>query len=191
MLRPQAQSRRARYNQVVLPSVQLGEEAVRVNMYHHVCYIHPVLTNMLPLCRAYLCDRVRQHSKNGYTCHQVWHLEWANGGNRPRPTVGRDIQMRATRVKSSRPRAPDDEASAAAGDAGETQGTGHKRRKRGRPRTRRRLIAPDQSGGASAQDEGGEELEHSANVNDAGGSLEPPAASEVRSDFGIAETATV
>ncbi|KAG3245693.1 hypothetical protein PI124_g9569 [Phytophthora idaei] len=59
--------------------------------------------------RAYLCNVVRPHSANGNTCHQVWHLEWDHGRNRPRPYFGRDNQMRVTggkqRSKRRRPTA--------------------------------------------------------------------------------------
>ncbi|KAE9050313.1 hypothetical protein PR001_g2515 [Phytophthora rubi] len=92
---------------------------------------------------AYLCDRTWPHSKNGYTCHQLGHLEWANGAKRPRPNVGRGIQMRATRVKSSRTRAPDDSAAGAEDVSDEAQSNGNLRRIRGQPRTRRRRIAHD------------------------------------------------
>ncbi|POM78237.1 Hypothetical protein PHPALM_4252 [Phytophthora palmivora] len=46
--------------------------------------------------RVYLCDRVRpnHYPGNNLTCHQIWHVKWKNGDERPRPRVGRDIQMR-------------------------------------------------------------------------------------------------
>ncbi|KAG2779601.1 hypothetical protein Pcac1_g10094 [Phytophthora cactorum] len=60
-------------------------------------------------CSAYLCNVVHPHSANGNTCHQVWHLEWDHGRNRPRPHFGRDNQMRVTggkqRSKRRRPTA--------------------------------------------------------------------------------------
>ncbi|GMF41518.1 unnamed protein product [Phytophthora fragariaefolia] len=127
---------------------------------------------------AYLCDRTRPHSKNGYTWYQVWHLEWANGANRPRPNVDRDIQMRATRVKSSRPRAPDDNAAGTEGVADEAQGSGDQIHQGGRPRTRRRLIAHDQCDGTSTQrNGGGEGLESAGGVDAVSDSQEPAAES--------------
>ncbi|KAG1710107.1 hypothetical protein DVH05_017114 [Phytophthora capsici] len=46
--------------------------------------------------RVYLCDRVRpnHYPSNNMTCHQISHIKWKNGEERPRPRVGRDIQMR-------------------------------------------------------------------------------------------------
>ncbi|KAG2980618.1 hypothetical protein PC120_g24933 [Phytophthora cactorum] len=46
--------------------------------------------------RVYFCDRVRpkHYPGNTLTCHQIWHIKWNNGKDRPRPLVGRDIQMR-------------------------------------------------------------------------------------------------
>ncbi|EGZ25796.1 hypothetical protein PHYSODRAFT_485797 [Phytophthora sojae] len=47
--------------------------------------------------RVYLCDRIcpEHYPGNRLTCHQIWHDMWKNGEERPRPRVGRDIQMRA------------------------------------------------------------------------------------------------
>ncbi|KAI9988604.1 hypothetical protein PInf_022054 [Phytophthora infestans] len=52
----------------------------------------------------YLCDRVRpSHSvSNNLTCRQIWHIKWKNGDERPRPRVGRDIQMRGIGKKRHR-----------------------------------------------------------------------------------------
>ncbi|KAG2959752.1 hypothetical protein PC118_g22862 [Phytophthora cactorum] len=46
--------------------------------------------------RVYFCDRVRpkHYPGNTLTCHQIWHIKWNNGKDRPRPLVSRDIQMR-------------------------------------------------------------------------------------------------
>ncbi|KAG4054282.1 hypothetical protein PC123_g10592 [Phytophthora cactorum] len=45
------------------------------------------------MCRTYLCSKVWPHTKtNTLTCHQIWHFQWNNGTNRPRPRCGRDIQ---------------------------------------------------------------------------------------------------
>ncbi|KAE8980658.1 hypothetical protein PR001_g24222 [Phytophthora rubi] len=54
--------------------------------------------------RVYLCDRVRpgHYPGNTLTCHQIWHVKWNNGQNRPRPLVGRDIQMRGLGKKRRR-----------------------------------------------------------------------------------------
>jgi hypothetical protein len=62
------------------------------------------------LFSVYLCDRVcpSHYMNNTMTCHQIWHIKWKNGDERPRPRVGRDIQMRGLgkkrrrRVESSR-----------------------------------------------------------------------------------------
>ncbi|KAG3081461.1 hypothetical protein PI124_g21389 [Phytophthora idaei] len=35
-------------------------------------------------------------------CHQIWHLKWKNVQERPRPRVGRDIQMRGLDKKRRR-----------------------------------------------------------------------------------------
>ncbi|KAG3153441.1 hypothetical protein PI126_g10084 [Phytophthora idaei] len=62
--------------------------------------------------RVYLCDRVRpgHYPNNDQTCQQIWHLRWKNGEERPRPRVGRDIQMRGLGKKRRR-RAEGTEAS--------------------------------------------------------------------------------
>ncbi|KAG3137508.1 hypothetical protein PI126_g17380 [Phytophthora idaei] len=62
--------------------------------------------------RVYLCDRVRpgHYPNNDQTCHQIWHLRWKNGEERPRPRVGGDIQMRGLGKKRRR-RAEGTEAS--------------------------------------------------------------------------------
>ncbi|KAG6591172.1 uncharacterized protein IUM83_11253 [Phytophthora cinnamomi] len=54
--------------------------------------------------RVYRCDRVRpsHYPGNTMTCHQIWHIKWKNGGERPRPRVGRDIQMRGLGKKRRR-----------------------------------------------------------------------------------------
>ncbi|POM72257.1 Hypothetical protein PHPALM_11057 [Phytophthora palmivora] len=46
--------------------------------------------------RTYLCNnKVWPHYKNNtFTCHQIWHFQWKNGAERPRPRCGRDIQNR-------------------------------------------------------------------------------------------------
>ncbi|KAE8912597.1 hypothetical protein PF003_g3545 [Phytophthora fragariae] len=36
------------------------------------------------------------------TCHQIWHVKWMNGEERPRPRIGRDIQMRGLGKKRRR-----------------------------------------------------------------------------------------
>ncbi|KAE8984658.1 hypothetical protein PF011_g20693 [Phytophthora fragariae] len=133
--------------------------------------------------------------KNGYTCHQVWHLEWANGAKRPRPNVGRDIKMRATRVKSSRTRAPDDSAAGAEDFSDEAQSSGDQRRIRGQPRTRRRLIAGDQREGAQLE-QGDEALECTGDVHMTAGSHGPtaerqPTSNEIQPSAEIVETANV
>ncbi|KAG6958682.1 hypothetical protein JG687_00009250 [Phytophthora cactorum] len=47
------------------------------------------------MCRTYLCNKVWPHTKNNtLTCHQIWHFQWNNGANRPRPRCGRNIQRR-------------------------------------------------------------------------------------------------
>ncbi|KAE9018946.1 hypothetical protein PF010_g5852 [Phytophthora fragariae] len=145
--------------------------------------------------RAYLCDRTRPHSKNGYTFHQVCHLEWANGVKRPRPNVGRDIQMRATRVKSSRTRAPDDSAAGAEDFSDEAQSSGDQRRIRGQPRTRRRLIACDRREGAQVE-QGDEALECAGDVHKTAGSQGPtaerqPTSNEIQPSAEIVETTNV
>ncbi|ETP03127.1 hypothetical protein F441_19883 [Phytophthora nicotianae CJ01A1] len=44
---------------------------------------------------TYLCNKVWPHyKKNTLTCHQIWHLQWNNGKDRPKPRCGRDIQNR-------------------------------------------------------------------------------------------------
>ncbi|KAG3183488.1 hypothetical protein PC128_g14164 [Phytophthora cactorum] len=56
-----------------------------------ILYVKPA-NNM---CRTYLCNKVWPHTKNNtLTCHQIWHFQWNNGANRPRPRCGRDIQRR-------------------------------------------------------------------------------------------------
>ncbi|KAE8991535.1 hypothetical protein PF011_g17910 [Phytophthora fragariae] len=54
--------------------------------------------------RVYLCDRVRpgHYVNNNMTCHQIWHVKWMNGEERPRPRIGRDIQMRGLGKKRRR-----------------------------------------------------------------------------------------
>ncbi|OWZ19568.1 hypothetical protein PHMEG_0006167 [Phytophthora megakarya] len=54
--------------------------------------------------RVYLCDRIRpQHyTGNNMTCHHIRYIKWKNGEGRPRPRVGRDIQMRDPSKKSRR-----------------------------------------------------------------------------------------
>ncbi|KAL3668547.1 hypothetical protein V7S43_006630 [Phytophthora oleae] len=54
--------------------------------------------------RVYLCDRVspNRYPNNNMTCHQIWHLKWKNGEERPRPRVGRAIQMRGLGKKRRR-----------------------------------------------------------------------------------------
>ncbi|KAE9341411.1 hypothetical protein PR003_g10004 [Phytophthora rubi] len=54
--------------------------------------------------RVYLCDRVRpdHYPGNTMTCHQIWHVKWKNGDERPRPRIGRDIQMRGLGKKRRR-----------------------------------------------------------------------------------------
>ncbi|KAG3114336.1 hypothetical protein PI125_g6535 [Phytophthora idaei] len=51
-----------------------------------------------------VCDRVgpSHYANNNMTCHQIWHLKWKNGEERPRPRVGRDIQMRGLGKKRRR-----------------------------------------------------------------------------------------
>lgn len=52
---------------------------------------------------VYLCNRV--HGRPGYqglTCHQTRHNVWADGGDRPTPTIGRDIQMRRAGAESKK-----------------------------------------------------------------------------------------
>ncbi|GMF48644.1 unnamed protein product [Phytophthora fragariaefolia] len=56
-------------------------------------------------------------------------------------------------LKASRPRASDDEAASAEDIANEALSSGDQRRRRGRPGTRRRLIASDHRQAASAEDE--------------------------------------
>ncbi|KAG3193920.1 hypothetical protein PC128_g9795 [Phytophthora cactorum] len=49
----------------------------------------------ISMCRTYLCNKVWPHTKNNtLTCHQIWHFQWNNGANRPRPRCGRNIQRR-------------------------------------------------------------------------------------------------
>ncbi|KAG3071274.1 hypothetical protein PI125_g22783 [Phytophthora idaei] len=71
-----------------------------------------------------LVQRVRPHSANGNTCHQVWHLDWDHGRNRPR--FGHDIQMRATaakqRHKRRRPTAGQDDEGTDAATADDKSG---------------------------------------------------------------------
>ncbi|KAE8977355.1 hypothetical protein PR001_g25154 [Phytophthora rubi] len=54
--------------------------------------------------RVYLCDRVRpgHYVNNNMTCHQIWHVKWKNGEERPRPRIGRDIQIRGLGKKRRR-----------------------------------------------------------------------------------------
>ncbi|OWZ03793.1 hypothetical protein PHMEG_00024417 [Phytophthora megakarya] len=54
--------------------------------------------------RVYLCDRVRpnHYPGNTLTCFQIWHSKWNNGAERPRPLVGRNIQMRGLGKKRRR-----------------------------------------------------------------------------------------
>ncbi|GMF61980.1 unnamed protein product [Phytophthora fragariaefolia] len=111
--------------------------------------------------------------------------------------------MRATRVNSSRPRAPDDDAAGAEGVADEAQGSGDQRHQRGRPRTRRRLIAHDQCDGVSTHRNGGvQALESTGGDDEVSKSQEPaaestntaasqPTSNEIQSSAEIAETATV
>ncbi|KAI9989456.1 hypothetical protein PInf_019739 [Phytophthora infestans] len=53
---------------------------------------------------VYLCDRVRPNHfvNSNMTCHQIWHINRKNGDERPRPRVGRDIQMRGLGKKRRR-----------------------------------------------------------------------------------------
>ncbi|POM60687.1 hypothetical protein PHPALM_30417 [Phytophthora palmivora] len=55
---------------------------------------------------VYLCDRVRpaHYPGNTLTCFQIWHSKWKNGSERPRPFVGRDIQMRGLGKKGKKKR---------------------------------------------------------------------------------------
>ncbi|GMF32459.1 unnamed protein product [Phytophthora fragariaefolia] len=109
----------------------------------------------------------------------------------------------STRVKSSCPRAPDDNAAGSEGVANDAQGSGDQRHQDGRPRTRRRLIAHDQCDVASTQrNGGGEGLESAGGVDEASNSQEPaaestntaasqPTSNEIQPSAEIAETATV
>ncbi|POM57293.1 Hypothetical protein PHPALM_38209, partial [Phytophthora palmivora] len=60
--------------------------------------------------RVYLCDRIRpeHYPGNSMTCNQIWHLKWKNGEERPRPRVGRDIQLRGLGKKRRRADTDDD-----------------------------------------------------------------------------------
>ncbi|POM78257.1 Hypothetical protein PHPALM_4231 [Phytophthora palmivora] len=55
---------------------------------------------------VYMCDRVRpaHYPGNTLTCFQIWHSKWKNGSERPRPLVGRDIQMRGLGKKGKKKR---------------------------------------------------------------------------------------
>ncbi|KAE9307071.1 hypothetical protein PF008_g21321 [Phytophthora fragariae] len=103
--------------------------------------------------------------------------------------------MRATRVKSSRTRAPDDSAAGAEDFSDETQSSGDQRRIRGQPRTRRRLIAGDQREGAQLE-QGDEALECTGDVHMTAGSHGPtaerqPTSNEIQPSAEIVETANV
>jgi hypothetical protein len=67
---------------------------------------------VLWLLSVYLCDRVRpnHYVGNTMTCHPIWHVKWKNGEERPRPRVGRDIQMRGLGMKRRRAVTADDES---------------------------------------------------------------------------------
>ncbi|OWY96570.1 hypothetical protein PHMEG_00033136 [Phytophthora megakarya] len=68
---------------------------------------------------VYLCDHIRpgNYRNNTATCHQIWHLMWKNGAERPAPRVGRGIQMRALGKKRRRRRKEGESKSNVAGDA--------------------------------------------------------------------------
>ncbi|ETL41479.1 hypothetical protein L916_07558 [Phytophthora nicotianae] len=71
--------------------------------------------------RIYLCDRVRpkHYPGNNLTCFQIWHSKWKNGSERPRPLVGRDIQMRGLGKKRRRPSSGDEDEEADEEDGSE------------------------------------------------------------------------
>ncbi|KAE9347301.1 hypothetical protein PF008_g7879 [Phytophthora fragariae] len=56
------------------------------------------------------------------TCHQIWHVKWKNGDERPRPRIGRDIQMRGLGKK--RRRVADDDGGEEKTEEQETGDTG-------------------------------------------------------------------
>ncbi|KAI9988716.1 hypothetical protein PInf_022174 [Phytophthora infestans] len=63
---------------------------------------------------------------NTLTCHQIWHLQWNNDKDRPRPRCGRDIQNReagigaGTRKRRRRVQGGEDEHDAAEGSTNDT-----------------------------------------------------------------------
>ncbi|KAE9260098.1 hypothetical protein PR003_g34513 [Phytophthora rubi] len=62
-------------------------------------------------CSVYLCDRVRptHYPGNTMTCHQIWHVKWKNGEERPPSRIGRRIQMRGLGKKRRRRASAHDE----------------------------------------------------------------------------------
>ncbi|KAI9991734.1 hypothetical protein PInf_017084 [Phytophthora infestans] len=59
---------------------------------------------------------------NTMTCHQIWHVMWKNGEERPHPRVGRGIQMRSP-AKKRRRAASDTEEGSGAEEGGAGSGT--------------------------------------------------------------------
>ncbi|GMF46607.1 unnamed protein product [Phytophthora fragariaefolia] len=56
-------------------------------------------------CKVYSIGKTKVGQRSAtstMTCHQIWHVKWKHGEERPRPRVGRDIQMRGLGKKRRR-----------------------------------------------------------------------------------------